>query len=207
MKTRLLSFLAITAAIGFTACNNSSQSASTTDSTTTNTATTTTSTNNYAALADTFQTNSKAGNYLDPKTGKPIHISVNRQTGVKTNDETNQPVRYYVDRRSWWVYDANSGNTLGEAKMEGNDLRYKDQSGKWISADDYWKTMDANSSVNATGDTTGSGTSTTTSGTTKVADDGNKVKDDNSKVKVADHGDKVKVKDAEGSKSKVKEKH
>lgn len=201
MKTRIFSLLAITATLGFAACNNSSESASTTDSTTTTTATTTTSSNNYAALADTFQTNSAAGNYLDLKTGKPLRISVNKETGAKTNAETNQPVRYYVDRRTWWVYDANTGNTLGEAKMDGSNLRYKDQSGNWISADDYWKTLD-----NST--TTTVNTDDTSAGIKKVSDDGNKVKaDDGSKVKVADHGDKVKVTNADGSKTKVKEKH
>lgn len=215
MKTRLFSALAIVAAIGFTACNNSSESASTTDTTTTTTATTTTtSTNNYAALADTFQTNSTAGNYLDLRTGKPLHISVNKSTGVKTNTENNEPVRYYVDKRTWWVYDANSGKTLSEAKMDGSNLRYKDQSGNWVSADDYWKTLDM-STGSMSGDTTGTGTSGTTgtstsgsTGTGKVSDGGNKVKDENgTKVKVADHGDKVKVTDENGNKTKVKEKH
>ncbi|MER3464731.1 MAG: hypothetical protein C4329_10330 [Chitinophagaceae bacterium] len=207
MKTRILSLLTIATAFGFVACNNSSETAATTtDSSSTANTTTTTSTTNYEALADTFQTNSKAGNYLDPRTGKPLRISVNTQTGAKMNAETNEPVRYYVDRRTWWVYDANSGNTLGEAKMEGSNLRYKDQSGNWISAEDYWKTIDANNgSMNSSGTMNGDSSG---NGIKKVSDGGNKVKtDDGTKVKVADHGDKVKVTDENGNKTKIKEKH
>jgi hypothetical protein len=190
MKTKLFSLLAIASIVGFAACNNSSETATTTDSTTNTTATTTTSTTNYAALADTFQTNSTAGNYLDVRTGKPIRISVNKETGAKTMADNNEPVRYYVDRRTWWVYDANTGNTLGEVKMEGDALRYKDPNGNWISAEEYWKMKDAE----------------TTTGDAKVSDNGNKVKsDEGTKVKVADDGNKVKVKDADGNKTKVKD--
>src|SRR5206468_10889130 len=57
--------------------NTSTTTTDATSATTDHTATTTaTSSNNYTALADSFRTNSAAGNYLDPKTGKSMRIRV-----------------------------------------------------------------------------------------------------------------------------------
>src|SRR5688500_20401713 len=105
-KTKISGLLAGVLAVGMVACNNEGEgsaandtSATTTENTT---ATTTTTTSDYSALADSARINSEAGNYLDPKTGKAIRISVDPQTGARTNAETGEPVWRYVDRRTWW---------------------------------------------------------------------------------------------------------
>src|ERR1700712_815347 len=116
-RSNVLSFLAAGMALGFVACNNSSDSTATTDSTSTTT-TTVTSTNNYAARADSVRANVSAGYYLDPRTGKAYtSLNVDTTTGALT-DEGGRPVRRYVDKRNWSVYDAMSWDTVGSAEMQ-----------------------------------------------------------------------------------------
>ena len=170
--------MAAALSIGFVACNNDADDTASTDSTTTeNTATTTTtSTGTYAAQAETYKTNSDAGNYLDAKTGKPIRITVDPNTGARTNAETNEPVWYYVDRTNWWVYGPDSWDTIGTARMEGDNLVFRDDNDKWVGYDKKkWK----------------------------VDDDGDmKMKDGDTKIKIDKDGDtKIKTGD---SKTKTK---
>ncbi len=141
IKTKIFSLLAGALTLGLVACNNDGDTTkSTSDSlTTTDVTTTTTSTGTYAAQADSFRMNSEAGNYLDAKTGKKIRIKVDPSTGARINEETNEPVRYYVDSRNWWVYGDESWDNIGEARMEGNELRYKGDGDKWVSYDQKWK--------------------------------------------------------------------
>lgn len=107
-------------------------------------ATTQTSTGSYAAQADSFRINSEAGNYLDARTGKSIRINVDPQTGRRTNAETGDPVWRYVDRRTWWVYggDETSWDTVGTARMEKEQLRYRTNNDQWESYDRRWKNED-----------------------------------------------------------------
>lgn len=154
MKTKFFSFLTAVLTLGVVACNDDADSTTTTDTSTssmeTNTTTdpnttstmSNTSTSNYAALADTFRTNSEAGNYLDVRTGKSIKIGVDPQTGIRYNTQTEEPVWRYVDKRTWWVYGGDNWDTLGEAKMDGNKIMYKGDGDKWMTYDDRWKTED-----------------------------------------------------------------
>src|SRR5436305_15194317 len=99
MKKKVFSLLAAGLAIGMTACNNSSNNSTASDSTGTNTTTATTSTSsgNYAARADTVNTNVSAGNYLNPRTGTPYSkLNLHQSTGRLTV-ESGKPVSRNVD--------------------------------------------------------------------------------------------------------------
>lgn len=187
---KFMGFVAL--AVGFMACNNDADTTATTDTTKTDTISTNTTTNavNYTALADSFRVNSQAGVYLHPKTGKPIRIKYDVTTHRAVNEETNEPVWRYVDKRNWWVYgyDNDMWNQVGTAKMDGDKILYQGDDDTWVTYDVRW----ANDSVNSA------------SGTQKVSDDGNKVKDGDTKVKVADDGRKVKVTSGD-DKTKVKD--
>jgi hypothetical protein len=183
-KNKVFSLLATGIALSFAACNNSADNSATNDTTAidSNSVTTVTSSNNYAARVDSVNMNVSAGNYLNPRTGKAYtKLNVDANTG-KITDESGQPVRRYVDRRNWWVYDTDLWDTVGSAQWKNNQLWYRGDNGDWVEYDKRW--TDDNMSM---GDTS-------TSGNTKVDDNGNKVKDDNLKVKVADDGKKVKIK-------------
>ncbi|RYY95649.1 MAG: hypothetical protein EOO11_15360 [Chitinophagaceae bacterium] len=194
-------------AVAFTACsgdgsNNGGDSTTTTTTTTTTDAgTTNTSTGNYAAIADSFRVNSEAGNILDARTGKAIKVRYDATTRRAVNQETNEPVWRYVDRRTWWVYGPgnDSWNRIGEARMQNNTLQYKGENDAWVDYDARWK-MDDERWMNDTTYMGGSGTSgtsatgSTDNGNVKVKDNGNKIKDEDVKVKVSNDGD-IKVKD------------
>ncbi|MFL5811918.1 MAG: hypothetical protein ACJ749_20510 [Flavisolibacter sp.] len=151
MKKTFFSLFAATIVFGFVACNNSSDGATAAGDTTTAggdtsaTASAMNSTNDYSGFADDIEKNSAAGRYLNPKTGKPMKLKVNRTTGAVTNAETNEPVWRYVDNTNWWVYGLDDDyywDKLGEARMESNKLQYKDSSDKWVDYDAMWKSND-----------------------------------------------------------------
>ncbi|GAA4742129.1 hypothetical protein [Flavisolibacter ginsenosidimutans] len=195
MKRRFLSFGAAAVILGLAACNNSGTTASTTDSSssTTNTTvssgtTTATSSGNYAAMADTVETNATKGYYLNPKTGKPYKsLKVDRSTGMIT-DETGEPVWRYVDNRNWWVYGDNDMNDsvenwgqIGEAKMDNDKLTYKGNDDKWTDYDTRYKKEDEDLVKRW-----------------KVSDHGMKTK------MTTEDGDKMKVKTDEEGNTKIK---
>lgn len=128
-------------------CNNSSNTtAGNSDSTSANaTIGSTTSTGDNTAYADEIEKNSGEGYYINPKTGKAYKkLTVNRNTGEIT-DENNEPVWRYVDKRAWWVYGVDDDWNwikLDEAKMDNDQLLYKDDSGNWVSYDKRWSTND-----------------------------------------------------------------
>lgn len=188
-RNRLLNILVASAALTAVACNNSGNGTGSNDSTTTtNTATTSqTSTNNYAARADSFRVNSEGGNYLNPRTGKPYKLNMNTQTG-SVSDESGRPVKRYVDKRTWWIYDAASGDTVGSARMDNGSLMYRGTDGNWVPYDKRWtddmdsSSMNNNNSVQTADSSNGSTGTTGTHGKTKV-----KVKSNGSgKVKTSD---------------------
>lgn len=132
--------------LAFVSCNNSSDTTANNDSTGTNsTASSNTSTSNYSAYADEIEKNSSEGYYVNPKTSKPYgKLTVNRETGEIT-DENNEPVWRYVDRRTWWVYGVDDDwywTKLGEAKMNNDQLLYKDDKGNWVTYEQRWSTDD-----------------------------------------------------------------
>jgi hypothetical protein len=183
MKTKIFSLVAATITLGFAACNSDGDNTTSTDSTTSTTTdvNTNTSTGNYAAQADSFKINSEAGNYLDAHTGKPIKIDVDVTTGERVNAETKEPVRYYLDRITWWVYGDDSWDTIGSARMEGNELRFRDDNDKWVTYDQKWKTDDDEAKMKSD------------NSKSKVEKDGDsKIKGDDGKVKNDDDGTKVK---------------
>lgn len=214
MKTvKFFSMVAVMAATGFVACNNDSDGTASADSlstdantsTTTSTETTVSTTGNYTALADSARINSQAGNYLDARTGKPLRISVNPQTGVRTNTETGEPVYRYVDKRTWWVYggapDAPEWSSVGQARMEGSRIEYKDDNDKWVDYDRLWKAEDTKRGEEwkmKVGDTKikvekdGDMKVKTPDGKYKVDEEGSKLKTDDKKIKTDEDGTKVK---------------
>jgi hypothetical protein len=131
----------------FISCNNTSDATTVNDDSigTNATAESTTSSNDNTAYADEIEKNSAQGNYINPKTGKSYgKLSVNRNTGEITN-ENNEPVWRYVDKRTWWVYGVDvdwNWMKLGEAKMDNDQLLYKDDSGNWVSYEKRWPTND-----------------------------------------------------------------
>lgn len=194
-KTKFFSLIAATLAVGFVACNNEGDGTASGDTAlnndTANTATTTTTTTtDYSALADTFRTNSEAGNYLDPRTGKALRINVDPQTGSRTNAETGEPVWRYVDKRTWWVYSGDDTDmewdTVGQARMEGSRIMYRGDNDTWTTYDKRWKTEDETkmkSWKTKVGDTK-----------IKVSKDGDiKVKDESGKVKYDADDNKIKT--------------
>jgi len=177
-----------------TACNNDANNTSGNADSLTNNNTTTdnslTTSGDYAAYADELERNSAAGRYINARTGQPYQrLNVDRQTGAVT-DENNEPVWRYVDKDSWWVYGLDDEDwtwkKLGEAKMENNELRYKDASGNWVTYDARWKTDDDDMDKSwkmKSGDTK-----------IKVDKDGDiKVKDESGKVKYDADDNKIKV--------------
>lgn len=201
-------FAAAALSIGFVACNNDGDSTAAADTTATDvntTSTTVSTTNEYAAMADSARVNSEAGNYLDARTGKPIRINVDTQTGARTNAETGEPVWRYVDKRTWWVYggtpDAPNWDKVGEARMEGSKIEFKDND-KWVDYDRLYKELDIKNDEDwkmKMGDTKikvdkdGDMKVKTPDGKYKVDADGNtKEKTDDKKVKTDEDGTKVK---------------
>jgi hypothetical protein len=190
-KYRIFSLIAAVS-ISTVACNDNGSNTSSTDSTSSNTATTTqSSSNNYAARADSLRINSEGGNYLNPRTGKPYRLNMDKQTGSIT-DESGRPVKRYVDKRTWWLYDANSGDTVGSARMNNGNLMYRGNTGDWIPYDQRWTDdtvgVNSNSSNSSmtTADSTGTSSGTSgKNGKTKV-----KIKSDGSKSKMTDKGGK-----------------
>ena len=182
MKAKIFSLVAAAITLGFVACNSEGDNTGYTDSTTTTDVNANTSTGSYAAQSDSFRINSEAGNYLDARTGKPIKINVDTATGARVNAETNEPVRYYVDKRTWWVYGDDSWDTIGSAKMEGNELRYKDDNDKWVTFDEKWKVDEGDGEVKMKTD----------GSKAKIEKDGDsKSKTENEKVKTDEEGTKV----------------
>jgi hypothetical protein len=188
MKQKLLGLFVMAFSFGFVACNNddgdnTSVSADTATTDDMNTATTTeTSTSSYAAKADSFRINSEAGAYVDARTGKKIRIKVDPETGARTNMETGEPVDYYVDTRTWWVYGHDSYDTIGTARMEGKNLRFRDSNNKWVPFGDRWKLDDDGDMKMKTDDAK-----------MKVDKDGDmKIKTDDGKIKSTEEGVKVK---------------
>lgn len=175
-KVKVFSLFAAALSLGMVACNSDGDNTAEADSLTTteNTATTTAvSTGDYAAQADSARINSEAGNYLDARTGKPLRINVDPQTGARTNAETGEPVWRYVDRRNWWVYGGDNWDRVGEARLQGDQLEYKDSNDAWVTYEKRWTDDD-----------------------TKMADAWKK-KYGETKVKVDKDGD-IKVKDESG---------
>lgn len=151
MKINLMLPLAAAITLGVVSCGNNDNGTSETGMDTSTSmspagtsdmATTQTSTGSYAAQADSFRTNSEAGNYLDARSGKSIRINVDPETGARTNAETGDPVWRFVDRRTWWVYGGDSWDTLGSARMENNELRYRSNNDQWETYDKRWKSED-----------------------------------------------------------------
>lgn len=141
MKQNKIFILLVTLGVtAFISCNNSSDTtADNNDSIGGNaTVATHTSTGNYSAYADEIEKNSSEGFYINPKTGKAYKkLTVNRETGEIT-DEKNEPVWRYVDKRTWWVYGVDDDwywTKLGEAKMDNDQLVYKDGKGNWVPYD------------------------------------------------------------------------
>jgi hypothetical protein len=175
-KNKVFSLLAGCVALGFVACNNSSDTSATNDSTGTDTSSgassgTASSSGNYAARADTVRTNVSAGNYLNPRTGKAYsNITVNPTTGDLT-DESGAPIRRFVDKRTWWVYDVPRWDTVGMTEMRSGNLMYRDANGKWVTYDKMWTDDTMSNSTN-----TGMQSADSSNLKVKVADKGNKVK-------------------------------
>ena len=158
MKRQFLGAFAVSM-LFFTACNNDKDGDTTATGTdTSSTAGTTVSTENtttissstdYSAFADSVERNSQQGYYLNPKTGKAYKsLKVDRTTG-RITDDAGEPVWRYVDNRNWWVWgDDNWEDTMttwsqvGEAKKEGDALRYKGDDDKWVDYNTKWKVSD-----------------------------------------------------------------
>jgi hypothetical protein len=207
MKTRILSLVAATFAVGFVACSGNGENTTGSDSTatagtsmdaSTSTGTTTaTSTVNYAAMADSFSMGNNEGRYLDPRTGKPIRINVDPQTGRRVNAETGEPVWRYVDRKNWWVYGGDEWEPQGEARMDGSVLQYKGDNDSWMTYEERWPDdatkMDDWKKKYADGSKV------------EVQDNGNtKYKDEAIKIKTEKDGD-IKIKTEDGKKIKKDE--
>lgn len=191
-----------TLALGLTACNNSATNTSATDSTnhdstSTTTTSTTTSSSQYSALADSVERNSQAGYYLNAKTGKALRVKVDRSTGKMADAESNMPLNRYVDKRNLTVYGGNNWDSIGSARMQGENLMYQDQNGQWVNYDKRWKEEDMKSDMSS-GSSSNNMTDSTMNKPNNMATDNTsngKMSTEHSKVKVKDHGNKIKIKE------------
>jgi hypothetical protein len=186
MKKQFFSLFAASVVLALVACNGNGDNQAAADSLTTDSSTVTTTTSgDYAAKADSIRINSEQGNYLNPKTGKPVKLKMDVSTGAVTNAETGEPVWRYVDRRNWWVYGGDDWNQIGEAKMDNDKLVYKTDDDRWVTYDERWSTEDVKLEKDwkaKYGDTK-----------IKVGKDGDiKVKDESGKTKVDGETGKVK---------------
>jgi hypothetical protein len=136
--------------LGFAAllsCNNTSDATTGNEDTSSanGTVTNNTSTADNTAYADEIEKSSTEGYYLNPRTGKSYSkLNVNRNTG-EISDQNNEPVWRYVDKRNWWVYGVDDDWNwikLGEAKMDNDQLLYKDDQGSWVTYDKRWSSND-----------------------------------------------------------------
>ena len=196
-RNRLLSLLAAGLALGFVACNDSADttagnpdSINNTGTTADNTAGAASSSGDYSAFADDLEKNSQAGYYLNAKTGKPMKLKVNRTTGEISDETTGEPVWRYVDNRNWWVYGIDDSDwhwdTVGEAKMQNDQLVYKADDGSWISYDKQW--MSSDDRINKSWKEKSGNTKI------KVSKDGDiKIKDESGKVKYDADDNKIKT--------------
>ena len=188
MNKKFLSLFAAALSLGFVACNNDGDGTAESDTTTVtteNTATTINTTNDYTAMADTFQMGNTEGRYLDARTGKAIKISVDPQTGTRTNAETGEPVWRYIDNRTWWVYGGDNWDTLGEAKMDNGKVVYKGDNDSWVTYENRWPEDEKMEKEwkKKVGDTK-----------IKVSKDGDvKIKDEDGKVKYDADDNKIKT--------------
>ncbi len=197
MKKNIFNLFAAGIVLSLAACNNSSDntgangdSANLNQDSLNAASASANSSNDYSAYADSVERNSQAGYYLNPRTGKPLKVKVNRTTGELTDQETNEPVWRYVDNRNWWVYGIDDSDwhwdTMGQARMENDKLMYQGDNGKWMSYDEQWKTQDEKvnkSWKEKVGDTK-----------IKVSKDGDiKIKDEHGKVKYDADDNKIKV--------------
>lgn len=184
--------------MSFAACNNSSDNTGANDSLTNNTdslnaanaAGSASSTSDYSAFADSIERNSQAGHYLNPRTGKSMKLKVNRSTGEIMDETTNEPVWRYVDNRNWWVYGIDDSDwhwdTMGEARMQGDQLQFKGENNTWANYDAQWK--DTDEKINKSWKTKVGDTKI------KVSKDGDiKIKDDKGKVKYDADDNKIKT--------------
>ena len=191
---KFFSLLLAVGVAGLMSCNDDSTTTATTNdsmpptTTTDNTTMTNSSTVDYSAFADDIEKNSTY--YANPRTGKKYtKLTVNRNSG-EIMDENNQPVWRYVDTRNWWVYGLDDEDwtweKMGEAKMDKDQMMYKDDSGKWVNYDTRWKMEDENfdkSWKSKSGDTK-----------IKVSKDGDiKIKDEDGKVKYDADDNKMKT--------------
>ena len=204
-KHNLLAVLAMGTFLA--ACNNDANDTATTDSTATTENTTTTSTGagmdagntttatsttNYTAMADSFRVNSEAGNYLNPRTGKPMRLRYDTERHYAVDETTNEPVWRYVDKRNYSVYGTMENdtvgmyNSMGTARMQNNRLEYQGEGDTWVTYDKRYKEEDERRTKGwkiKDGDTK-----------IKVSRDGDiKVKDENGKVKYDADDNKIKV--------------
>jgi hypothetical protein len=183
-RMKILSLVTAGLVMGCVACNNSSETSANPDSSNTGT-TTNVATGNYAARADSVRTNVQAGYYLNPRTGRAYTtLNVDPNTGSLT-DETGAVVKRYVDKRSWWVYDTNSWDTVGSAQMSNGQLMYRGTEGDWQTYDKRWTDdMDTNMNSGSMSDT-----ASMNGNNSKV-----KIKTDDGKLKSDEKGVKVKPK-------------
>ena len=195
-QNKIFTLLLAVGFAAFTSCNNDTTGSENKDSANNTTALgtdsasgSTTSAGDYSAYADEIEKNSASGRYVNPRTGKKYSkLSVNRSTGEIT-DENNEPVWRYVDSENWWVYGLDDDDwtwrQMGEAKLDKDQLMYKDDSGNWVNYDKRWKTDDESMSK----------TWKTKSGDTKIKFDKDgdiKIKDESGKTKYDADDKKIK---------------
>ena len=125
--------------------------------------------------------------------------------GVRTNAETGEPVWRYVDKRTWWVYggtpDQPEWNSIGEARLQGSKIEFKDSNNAWVDYDRLYKDLDVKNEEEwkmKVGDTKikvekdGDMKVKSPDGKYKVDEDGSKIKTDDRKIKTDDDGTKIK---------------
>jgi hypothetical protein len=156
----------------FMACNSNNDSTTNTDSTST---------------TETVTTNESANrSYVNLSTGSSVKIRKDSSTGYAVNEETNEPVYYYIDISTHDTFDR-SGRIVNNALTKGTDGSYNvDESRIKVKTQDdgdlKMKDEDSKVKVDADGNNT------------KVKSDDYKMKSDEEETKIKTDSSKVKMK-------------
>lgn len=173
MKKNLVSFVGVLSVLGFMACNSNNDSTTTTDSASTTT--------------ETATTNEASGrSYVNLSTGSSVKIKKDSVSGYAVNEETNEPVSYYIDISTNDTFDR-SGRIVNNALIKGADGSYTvDESRVKVKTqgDGDVKMKDEDSKVKLDAD----------GNNTKVKTNDYKMKSDEEETKIKSDTGKIKMK-------------
>lgn len=188
MKKTVFALGAIALSLLITSCDNGAETTTTTDSSTVTTESAMSAGEGTAASQNITVRLDPSVSYVNLKTGKPVKLRVDTVTHYIIDEETSEPVTYYINPSTNDTFDQR-GRLVNRALIRSSTGDYTiDESRISVTTDDN---TDASNDVITT-DTAVEGASTTGESKTKLKDDKFKHKTDDTKLKVKEG--KVKLK-------------